>query len=109
MHAGVWLPEPDARSRTPDRPCRPRLVLLALAVRPAPLLQPEVAEEQARGHQGFPRPEPPEGLAGRGCPGSPRATRRRPHHTCYFLAAFPRAPGCAQLGCPLSWGFSSPI
>ncbi|MEJ1287585.1 neuralized E3 ubiquitin protein ligase 1B [Cricetulus griseus] len=35
------------------------------------------------------------GASGHGCPGSPRAARRRPHHTCYFLAAFPRAPGCA--------------
>lgn len=50
----------------------PRLVLLALAVRPSPLFQPEVAEERAAGHRGFPRPEPPGGLRGTGVPG-PRA------------------------------------
>lgn len=72
VHAGVWLPEPDPRSRTPAGPCSPCLVLLALAVRPAPLFQPEVAKEQARGHRGFPRPEPPGGLRGAGVPG-PRA------------------------------------
>lgn len=102
-----------AQARSPEpHPCgavRPCLVLLALAVRPTPLFQPEVADERAGGgHRGFPRSEPFGGTAGHGCPGSPRTAHRRPRHTCYFLAAFPRAPGCAPIRCPLSWGPSKP-
>lgn len=102
-------PEPEPRSRTPAGMYRPFLVFLALAVRPTPLFQPEVANERARGrYRGFPRPEPFRGPAGCGCPGYPRTACRRPRHTCYFLAAFPRAPGCAPFGCPFCWGSSQP-
>lgn len=103
-----------AQARSPEpHPCvavRPRLVPLALAVRPTPLFQPEVADERAGGgHRGYPGLEPFREAAGHECPGSLRTAHRRPRHTCYFLAAFPRAPGCAPSGVRSAGGPPSPI